>query len=41
MPRDEKKPDDIDTKAEDHIGDETRYRVLEDRPSVSTYVVRH
>ena len=28
LPRDEKKPDDIDTKAEDHIGDETRYRVL-------------
>ena len=28
MPRDEKKPDDVDTSAEDHIGDETRYRVL-------------
>lgn len=28
LPRDEKKPDDIDTSAEDHIGDETRYRVL-------------
>lgn len=28
LPRDEKKPDDIDTTAEDHIGDETRYRVL-------------
>lgn len=28
LPRDEKKPDDVDTKAEDHIGDETRYRVL-------------
>lgn len=28
MPRDEKKPDDVDTSSEDHIGDETRYRVL-------------
>lgn len=28
MPRDEKKPDDVDTSAEDHVGDETRYRVL-------------
>lgn len=28
LPRDEKKPDDIDTAAEDHIADETRYRVL-------------
>lgn len=27
LPRDEKKPDDVDTKAEDHIGDEVRYRV--------------
>jgi hypothetical protein len=29
LPRDEKKPDDIDTEAEDHIADETRYRVVE------------
>ena len=28
LPRDEKKIEDINTKAEDHIGDETRYRVL-------------
>jgi hypothetical protein len=28
LPRDEKKPDDIDTNAEDHIADETRYRIL-------------
>lgn len=28
LPRDDVKPDDIDTKAEDHIADETRYRVL-------------
>ena len=27
LPRDEKKPDDVDTNAEDHAGDETRYRV--------------
>lgn len=27
LPRDEKKPDDIDTDAEDHIADEVRYRV--------------
>jgi hypothetical protein len=28
LPRDQKKTDDVDTEAEDHIGDETRYRVL-------------
>lgn len=28
LPRDPKKLDDVDTKAEDHIGDETRYRCL-------------
>lgn len=28
LPRDEKKPEDVDTDAEDHIADETRYRVL-------------
>lgn len=28
LPRDEKDPDDVDTDAEDHIGDETRYEVL-------------
>jgi Terminase large subunit, T4likevirus-type, N-terminal len=28
LPRDPKKPDDVQTTAEDHIGDETRYRVL-------------
>lgn len=33
LPRDEKKPDDVDTQAEDHIYDEVRYRVLEgERP---------
>lgn len=41
LPRDEKKPDDVDTKAEDHIGDETRYRVLAKRHTAtnSTYYV--
>jgi len=27
LPRDEKDPDDVDTNAEDHAGDETRYRI--------------
>jgi hypothetical protein len=42
LPRDEKNPDDIDTKAEDHIADETRYRVLAPaapRASVSTFSI--
>lgn len=29
LPRDDKKPDDIDTDAEDHCYDETRYRILD------------
>lgn len=29
LPRDEKNPDDVDTDAEDHIGDEVRYRILD------------
>lgn len=32
LPRDQKKPDDVDTKAEDHLGDATRYRVLHPAP---------
>lgn len=36
LPRDEKNPDDIDTKAEDHIADETRYRVLAPGAAVVT-----
>jgi len=28
LPRDEKKPDDVDTDAEDHAGDATRYRIM-------------
>jgi len=29
LPRDEKNPEDVDTEAEDHIGDEFRYRILD------------
>jgi len=29
LPRDIKRPDDVDSEAEDHIADETRYRVIE------------
>ena len=29
LPRDEEDPDDVDTDAEDHIGDETRYEILD------------
>lgn len=39
MPRDELKPDDVDTKSEDHIGDETRYRVLAERHTVAFFSV--
>jgi hypothetical protein len=40
MPRDEKKPDDVDTNSEDHIGDETRYRVLAERNTATTHHFR-
>jgi hypothetical protein len=36
LPRDDRKPDDIDTDAEDHAGDMTRYRVLA-VPRVATF----
>lgn len=36
LPRDESKTDDIDTDAEDHIADETRYRVSMPRRTVTT-----
>lgn len=36
LPRDEKDMDDVDTEAEDHIGDETRYRVRSARQRVGT-----
>ncbi len=40
LPRDERKPDDVDTDAEDHIGDEVRYRVrfVGNRPKQSKHV---
>lgn len=31
LPRDERKPEDVDTDAEDHIGDEVRYRIMAPR----------
>jgi hypothetical protein len=36
LPRDQSKNDDVDTKAEDHIGDETRYRVMAPRRETTT-----
>lgn len=35
LPRDEGDPDDVDTDSEDHIGDETRYRVYKVRGAMS------
>ncbi len=32
LPRDKKKRDDVDTDAEDHLGDLTRYRLMAPRP---------
>lgn len=40
LPRDEKYPDDVDTDAEDHIGDETRYRVYTKRKTGGLAPVR-
>jgi len=34
LPRDDKKLDDVDTEAEDHIGDEVRYRVRKPKKGV-------
>lgn len=34
LPRDKRKPDDVDTESEDHCGDETRYRVTAAKPVV-------
>lgn len=36
LPRDDKKMDDVDTRAEDHVGDETRYRVLKPYRTTTT-----
>lgn len=35
LPRDSRKPDDVDTNAEDHCGDETRYRVTAPKGGMS------
>ncbi len=35
IPRDEDDPDDVDTEAEDHIFDDTRYELLDDKPFFS------
>mgnify|MGYP003597154235 CR=1 FL=1 len=40
LPRDANKTDDVDTHAEDHIADETRYRCLVVRHSYSTQEFR-
>ena len=40
LPRDEKKPDDVDTKAEDHWGDQLRYRCMQPRQSFTFGGVR-
>lgn len=40
LPRDEKKPDDVDTRAEDHIADEARYRCLAVRHSCTVQEFR-
>lgn len=34
LPRKDTKPEDVDTESEDHVGDETRYRVWRDKSSV-------
>ena len=36
LPRDSKNMDDIDTDSEDHIWDEIRYRVLQDKERLAT-----
>jgi hypothetical protein len=36
LPRDCRRPDDVDTQAEDHVYDETRYRLLAARPAASS-----
>lgn len=36
IPRDEDEQDDVDTTAEDHVYDETRYMILDDKPSFAS-----
>lgn len=38
LPRDEKNPEDVDTKAEDHLYDDVRYRVLANGHRFATYI---
>lgn len=40
LPRDDRDPDDIDTDAEDHIADETRYRILAVRRTATATPLR-
>jgi len=40
LPRCDKDPDDVNTKAEDHIGDEARYRCLEVKREASVQQFR-
>lgn len=40
LPRDEKKPDDVNTDAEDHVADECRYRLYQKRKSASSQEFR-
>ena len=35
LPRSARDPDDVDTDAEDHIGDESRYRILAEKRTAS------
>lgn len=35
LPRDKRKPDDLDTESEDHCADEVRYRVRASRPTIA------
>lgn len=41
LPRDENDPDDVDTEAEDHAWDDTRYRLLGARPAKATVTSLH
>lgn len=40
LPRSDKDPDDVDTDAEDHVADETRYRIFTARPAAGVLKVK-
>jgi hypothetical protein len=40
LPRSDKNPDDIDTNAEDHIADETRYRILDTQERITVTKIK-